>query len=809
MSDLKQDIGYAVRALRKAPAFTITAVLALSLGIGANTAIFSLVRGILLRPLPFPHPEQLIAAWSVNREAGNTRSPVSPMDLADWRSQARVVSDLGGYFFLEGATGIDLTGSGEPQRLSVAFVTPGFFSTLGVNAELGRVPGNDQLDYGGDNRVVVFSHGLWQRQFGASRAVIGSTVTLNRQPFQVAGVMPADFRFPSERVDAYVPYSTIPESSIPRVRGARLLGVVGRLAPGRAQAEAENELNTIARRLGDQYPENASWASATVGTLQSAMTGPVQAGLLVLWGAVAFVLLMACVNVSGLLLARSAMREREMAIRASLGGTRGRIVRQLLTESIVLAVGGGILGLLLATGALKVLLALSAGQLPRAAEVRLDAGVLTFAAVLSLITGVVFGLLPALRASAPNLQRALREGGRGLVAGVRLRNGLVVAEVALAVLLVTGSGLMIKSFRRLLQIDPGFRPEQLVAVRFTISTARHPSGQYPLYYHELIDRVRELPGVISAAAVKDPPFQGAGENWPFVPEGTVLGTGQQPPTATVMHVSDGYFKTIGARVTRGREFTPQDRPDGPFVIVVNEALAKRFFPAQDPLGRTLAFSGGVPEGTRGVIIGVVADIRQTAVEEAATPAVYVDNMLSSRVRTTIVVRTAADLLPLARRVRDVIWSVDKDQTITSIFTFEDIIADAVARPRLLTAVLGAFGALALGLGSLGIYGLLAYVVGQRQREIGVRLALGARSEDVLRMFVARGLVLAGIGILIGIPAALYLAAFLRDVLFEVRPADPVTYVAVTLALLLVAALASYLPARRAAHVDPAVTLREE
>jgi predicted permease len=572
------------------------------------------------------------------------------------------------------------------------------------------------------------------------------------------------------------------------------------------QQGLEAELNTIAARIAREYSENESYGRVTVEPLQSNITGPVRAGLLVLFAAVAFVLLLACVNVASLMLARATTRGREIATRVALGAGRGRIIRQLLTESVLLSLIGGAAGIGLAFLIVNGLLNLSAGQLPRGAEVRLDGAVLLFATGLSLLTGLLFGIVPALRTTSKNLQGTLREGGRGLAGteGRHLRNGLVVLEVALALMLVTAAGLMTRSFIQLLNVDPGFQAERLLAVNFTISTTRNPSPRHAQMYAQLVENVRQIPGVVSAGAVKDAPFQGEGERWQFRTPQMVLSPGQDEPAATIMHVSDGYFHTIGARILDGREFEPTDRRDGPMVIVVNEALARQYFSGQQAAGQTLTLDGdAVP------IVGVVGDIRQSAMEEPGVPTIYVNNVQNTRVKVTLVTRTQGDPLAMVAPVRDAVRALDPDQTITSIFTYDDIVSEAVAQPRLLTVLLVSFGALGLILGALGIYGVLAFTVSQKHREIGMRIALGAHPHRVQRMFVGRGLAVAGLGIAIGLVAALALGRYLSSVLFGIEPTDPLTYVFVTGVLLTVAFLASWLPARRAASVDPITALRSD
>ena len=818
MSELRQDLAYGLRTLRRAPTFALTAILTIALGVGANTAIFSVVHGIVFKPLPFPEPEQLVRVWSANPGANARQTTVSAVDLDDWRAQRTQLTDIGGWWFAEGGSGVDLTGSGDPQRLSVAFVSPGFFPTLGVRPLLGRLPREDEMVRGGDDRVVVLAHGFWQRRFGAARRVIDSAVTLNGVPYRIVGVMQPAMRFPSDRVEAWIPYSTIPDQAIPRIRPVRVLDVIGRMKRGVTLAQAAADMNAITARLAATYPEDANWSEATVMPLADSITGSVRRGLVALLGAVGFVLLMACVNVASLLLARSMLREREVALRLSLGATPGRVVRQMITESLLLSLIGGVVGVVGATFGTRALVAMAAGQLPRTSEVGLDGTVLGFALLASIVTGLLFGLAPALRARATDLQTSLREAGRGLVSGTgqRLRTGLVIAEVALAVLLIVGAGLMTRSFIQLLRVDLGFRPERLLAVNFTLNTSRHAGQAYRLVYREMIDRVRTVPGVISAAAVKHAPFRGNGERIGFVPQGLTVGPGDQPPAAPLIHISDGYFATIGARMLEGREYTVQDgalnppTPGAPPVftgiptVIVNRALAEQHFPGTSAVGKTLVFAQ-----TPIPIIGVVNNIRQTSIEEPVQPTVYINNMMNSRVQVTLVARTQGDPLAMANAVRDAIWSVDRDQTITSISTFENFVGEAVARPRLLTVLLGLFGMLGLVLGAVGLYGVLSYLVSSRQREIGVRIALGAPRRAVLAMVVRRGLVMAAAGTALGLVAAFSLTRYLRDVLFGVEPTDPVTYVLVVASMLVVAGLASAIPARRAATVDPAIAFRSD
>lgn len=808
LDGLSQDIRYALRTLAKNPAFTLVAVLTLALGIGANAAIFSVVNGVLLKPLPFPHPEQLLRVWQDETSNGATiPGPVSAVNLDDWRARRRVLADIAGYFYREGMSGADLTAMGEPQRLDATFVSPGFWNTLDVKAQLGRVQRDDEMVRGSNDRLVVLSYAFWQRQFGGASSVIGQRLTLGGTSYEVVGVMPASFQFPSPRVEVFIPYSTIPDNSIPRIRPVRALDVVARMKPGVTVAQATAEMNAITRGLAEQYTENRNLGAASVAPLHDSIVGKVRVGLLVLSGAVAFVLLIAAVNLASLLLARAAARERELAIRVALGAERSRVIRQLFTESLVLASLGGALGLLVAQLGGRLLVQLAAGQLPRAEAVGLDYRVLAFTAAISVLTGIVFGLVPAVRASTPELQQSLREGTRGSTgASGGLRNTLVVAEVALAMILVVGAGLMTRSFVKLLEIDLGFTPNHRIAINYSISTARHSTPtEMRQTYRDMLEKVRTVPGVIAAGAVRDLPFHGDGEPLGFLPPGYTPPPNGQLPSATLMFTSDGFFSAMGIPILAGRDLSPQDRQGAPIALVVNQAFAKKYFPDRSPVGQTITFG----DTNHLSIVGVVGDVHQGSVDETPAPRIYASVYQIFRVKVNLVVRTQGDPQIMIKRVEDAIRSVDPQQTITSAFTLEDAIGDAVARPRLLSVLLGLFGAMGLVLGALGIYGVLAYLVTQRTREIGVRLALGASPRDVLRMVVGRGLRLAGLGVAIGLVAALVLTRLMQGVLYGVTPTDPLTFVGVAAALLAVAAFASWLPARRATRVDPLVALRSE
>ncbi|HEX8825043.1 MAG TPA: ABC transporter permease [Archangium sp.] len=803
---LVQDVRYAVRTLWHSPGFTLVAVLTLALGIGATTSIFSVVRGVLLRPLPFHEPERLVRIWQASPAQSDLKGAVSSVDYLDWKARQRSFDDMGAWYYAEGMTGVDLSGEGEPERLPTTYVEDGFFSTLGVNPQLGRTLQADEHQPGRD-AVVVISHGFWQRRFGGERAILGRSLTLGGVPHTVVGVMPPGFTFPSERVDVWLTTSHIGESGIPRVRQNRWQSVVARLKPGVTLEAARTEMNGVARQLAEEYPaSNFQSNAATVLPLHEAVTGDVRVGLLVLLGAVGFLLLIACVNVANLLLARSSVRERELAVRAALGAGPLRLVGQLLTESLVLAVLGGALGVGLAVWGTDALAALSSKQLPRLQEVRVDGAVLAFASAATLFTGVLFGLLPALRAGSPQLAPVLKASGRGLTGGggARLRGALVVTEVALAVVLAAGAGLAVRSLASLLSVDPGFRPEGAVVVSFSVPEA-HRGPLLPQYLREVLERVRAVPGVQVAATAKHLPLENVGESQPVVITGQPLANPADAPRANFLHVSTDYFRAMGIPLLQGRAFADTDSGEAPFVLVVSQSFARRFFPGEDAVGRMLQYGN-----RQAPIVGVVGDVRQRSLSEPAEPMAYIHVLHNGRGHVDLIVRGQGGAsLGLATSVRQALWSVNPSQSIIRITTLEEVVGEAVARPKLIAALLGLFAALSLGLGAVGIYGVLAYTVSQRQREIGVRLALGARPPEVLRMVLRSGMKLAGLGIALGVLGALALARVMASLLYGVTAHDPLTFAAVVVLLLGVALVACLVPARRAMRVDPAITLRGE
>ncbi len=805
IQELRQDFAYALRSLRSAPGFAVVALLTLALGIGANTAIFSVVRGVLLQPLPFPAAEQVVRVWHANKNEEAARSQVSEPDFKDWIAASTRFASMGAYWYAAGGSGADLTGNGTPERIEGAYITPGFFETLRAPAALGRTIRAEEGVTGND-RFMVLSHGFWQRRFGGDPAVVGRALTLDGVPYTVVGVMAPDFTFPADRLDFWIPLSTIPEDGIGRQRSSRFLDVIGRLAPGATINQAHEELAASARRTAEQEPDAKGWTDVTMLSIREALLGEVRRPLFILLGAVGFVLLITCVNIAGLLLARATARQRELAVRSALGAGRGRIIRQLLTESLVLAFVGGAFGVALAYLGVDALSSLGASGLPRASAIRIDAIVLLYALGVSTVAGLVFGLLPALRATAQDLQSMLRAGSRGSVGagGHRLRSTLVVAEVALAVVLVVGAGLATRSFARLLDVHPGFEPRNVLAVKLNIPGGRYEDERATAYYEALLARIAAVPGVQVVGSAKNFPLRGVGEARSLSMDLTGEGAaGIVDVRLPLMHVSTDYFRAMGIPLRAGRSFAATDREGTQPLWIVNDAFVRRYFPNESAVGKMVRVGPEVSFQ----IVGVVGDVRQKALTEPAEPTAYVHYLQNRRSGMSLAVRTSGDPLRYANAVREAIWSVDRDQTINSVETMSSIVGGAVVRPRLLATLLLLFGLMGLSLGALGIYGVLAYAVSQRRQEIGVRVALGATPQSVLRLVIRQGMTLALAGVVAGVAGAFLLTRVMGAVLYEVRTTDPVTFVAVVMVLMTTAFVASWLPARRALRIDPVQALR--
>lgn len=805
-----QDCRYGARSLRKTPAFTAAALLTLAVGVGANTAIFSVVEAVLLRELPYRDADKVVVLWENNRMRGRPRNVVNPGNFQDWRAQSASFADMAA--FVDQRVG--LTGGGEPEEVAAQATTPNLFELLGTRPALGRaLVAGDEAE--GRQDVAVLSHGLWQRRFGGSRDVVGRSVTLDGRGVTVVGVMPPDFRwFIKENSLGGKPAELWVPLPLPEQRGVarrgRYLSVVARLKPGVSVEQGQAEMDTVAARLEVEYPNVDKGWGVTVVPLRDQLAGEIKPALLVILGAVGFVLLIACVNVANLLLARSAGRRKEMALRAALGAGRLRIVRQLLTESLMLAAAGGALGLLLAHWGVEALVALSPPNLLGAGQVGVNLTVLGFTAAVSLLTGAAFGLAPAFEASRLDLNVTLRESGRGAVGGGRarrIRGALVVAETGLALVLLVGAGLMVRSFLRLQAVDPGFDAGNLLTMRVMLPQTKYPEAVRQIeFFRRAAERVRARPGVRSASAVSALPFADLGSATSFTVEG-------RPPLAagdrllTDVRVADeNYFRTMNIPVVSGRAFNEQEAVEDRKVAVVNEAMARKYFPGEEPLGkRILVNMSGEPTPTE--IIGVVGDVRYDKLDGELRPMVYWTPPRLTYPSMSLVVRTAGDPEALARAVVGEIRAVDKDQPVSEVRTMENWLADSTARARFGTLLLGAFACAALVLAAVGIYGVISYSVAQRTNEIGVRMALGAQARDVLGMVIGQGmkLVLAGVGL--GLVCALALTRLMASLLYGVGAADPQTFAATALLFTAVALVACFIPARRATRVNPLTALR--
>jgi putative ABC transport system permease protein len=809
MGSFSQDLRYAVRMLIKSPGFTFIVVMALALGIGANSAIFSVVNAVLLRPLPFGEPEQLMMVWGVARNSGEGRIVLSVPDIKDIREQSRMLEYVAPY----NGTGSMLADGDDTERLFGAIVPADMFPLLRVQPIMGRTFTREE-DVPGGPSVVVIGQGLWQRRFGSDPAIIGKEIKLAGKATTVVGVMPADFRFPvqNQKSEYWQPISSSPSYvAASDIRGSRSLRVVARLKPGVTTAQAESELAAIGQRLSIQYPDTNTGLSFTVTPLHEDIVGSIRPALLVILGAVGFVLLIACANVANLLLARASARHKEVAIRTALGASRMRIIRQLLTESLLLSVLGGALGLLLAMWGVDLLVAASPTDLPRVREIGLDGQVLGFTALVSILTGLLFGLAPALQSTKLDLNESLKEGGRGSTDGLRrnrVRSILVIAEVALSLVLLVGAGLLIRSFVYLLNLSPGFDTQSVLIADIPLSRSRYPTGeQQAVFTRQAIERTRQLPGVTSVAAVNIVPLSGDGRQSTFTIEGRPVPDGQEPD-GEVTTVTPDYFRTMGIPLLTGRTFTEQDKTDSPPVVIISETLARRNFPGEDPLGRRLILDDEKPAYE---IVGIVGDVRHEGLEKETYPGYYLSFYQAPERQVNLMVRSAPTVDPsgLQLAVRNVIKEMDKEQLVWETKTMEQLRAESVARRRFNMMLLGLFAALALLLAAVGIYGVMSYSVTQRTHEIGIRLALGAQTGDVLKMVVRQGMTLALIGVALGLLTALAVTRVMASLLYGVTATDALTYAGVSVLLAGIALLACLIPARRATRVDPMVALRYE
>jgi putative ABC transport system permease protein len=811
MNALMQNLRYGLRLLRKRPGFTLVAVLTLALGIGANTTIFSFVNTILLRPLPYKNADQLVVPISFNPSRGFDNSSITYADYLDWKN-ADIFEHVAVMNLL---SAVDVTGGeGDPEQVRVAQVSEDYFAVMGTEALLGRTFLPE--DYTAPSPVpgTIISYGLWQRRYGGDPEIIGQKIYLAGRPYPIIGVTAKDSTWPEPReVFAALTVGPNPGPDLLR-RDNMIFSGIARLKAGVPQAQADAAMASIAARLEQDYPESrAGWSNRTISLRDYVVGKQLRASLLILLAVVGCVLLIACVNVANLLLVRAAAREREMAIRLALGASRWQLVRQLLTESMLLTLIGGGLGFLLAVWGVDLLKSVAPGDTPRLAQVHIDAGVLLFTLAASLVTAVICGLIPALQSSRADLQQALKESSRSATGGARsrfVRHVLVVAEVALSLVLLIGAGLMIRSFMRVQQIDPGFRVERLVTLRLNTPSARYPDeARVTAFYQRLIDSVQTAPGVESAAASSALPLGGGGLylGRSFLVEGQ-----PEPPASTDFQaqwnvISPGYYRTAGIRLIKGRDFDERDRADSNKVIIINETMARRLFGDDDPLGKRIR--SWRDENQLREIVGVVEDVRYFGRDDDLRGLVYVPHAQNAWRTMMLTVRTYGDPASATSAIRAQIAAADKDLAVANLETMTTILNRSVAPRRASMLLLVAFGSIAALLAVIGIYGVLSYSVAQRAQEIGVRIALGARSSDVLRLVIAQGMRLTIAGVAIGLGAAFALTRLMASLLFSTSATDPLTFAAIALLLTLVALLACYLPARRATRVDPMVALRYE
>jgi putative ABC transport system permease protein len=840
LETLVQDFRYATRVLGKSPAFTMTAVATLALGIGANSAIFSFVNAILLRPLPYRDPERIVQLKAHDRTKGVDFDAVSYPNYRDWAEQNKVFEQMAAYRYAL----LNMTGAREPQTLLGLRASAELLPLLGIQPILGRVFVTDE-DQPGRDRVVVVSYDMWSSVFGRSRDAIGKSLTLDDEQYTVVGVMPADFNFP-----ASVPVSSMLPSRkisywIPLGIGAaaahrdwNMLSVVARLKPGATLASALAEMETIARSLERQYSVEDSGVGVHIETLREQLAGNTRPALLVFMAAISLVLLIACANVANLVAARSTTRQKEIAVRTAIGASRSRILRQLLTESLVLGLLGGGLGAPVAAGSVKLFRVIIPGNLPRLAEVSFDARLLAYTFGISLLTGLVFGLMPAIGVARLNLSGSLKGDGQRSTAGattVRMRGALVITEVALSAAVLVGAGLMFKSFLRLQQVDPGFQSDNVLTAWTTLNRTRYRQpAEVAAFYEQVLERVQSLPGVESAGTADALPLTSIHPGGPFTIEGRPAEVELDAPFAYRCTVSPDYFRAMGIQLIAGRVFARTDRQGTPAVVMINESAAREYWPGDDPVGKRLSFTIGNTPPTWLDIIGVAGDVRQDGVDLPVIPTIYLPMLQAPNGFAFLVVRTAgrppgtyppegpyskpaggerAEQYPqasaLAPAIRGAIAAVDSEQPIFSIRTMNDIYGDAIAGRRFNMIVLVAFGALALVLAGVGIYGVMAYTVSHRTREIGLRMALGARHHQVIRLVAGQALELSLAGIGLGLAGSVFLTRFLSGLLFEVRSYDPATIIAVSSILLSLALTASLVPAWRAMRVDPSLALRSQ
>ena len=799
-----RDVRFGVRALVHSPVFTVVTVLSLALGIGANTAIFSVVNGLLLRPLPFPESERIVDVWHTPPQQsfpGLDKFSVSPANYLDWKAQSSAFEQMAVY----GYSGFSLSTSNDPLPLIGAAVSSDFFSVLRVNAMQGRTFTPDE-ERAGRDQVAVISHKLWERAFGANLNIIGQPLTLNSRSFTVVGIMPAEFEFPRE-ADLWVPLAW--DEKERQIRSIHDYLVVARLKQNVSQQQAQAEMSTISSRLEQQYPEENKGWGAVVIPLRDDVVGDIRQALLVLFCAVGFVLLIACANVANLMLARGANRQREIAVRIALGAGRARLIRQLLTESVLLSVSGGVLGLLLAVWGSRMLVQL--GKLPNSGGIGIDTWALGFTLLVSFGVGIIIGIVPALQLTRTNLSDTLKQGGRtgGSQVKQHTRKALVISEVALSLVLLIGAGLMIRSFWKLQNVNPGFDTSNALTMSVALTPIRYSEPHQQLaFLDRAIEQIRTVPGVVSVGATTTIPLGGGGSTQPFSVEGRPAGTVAEQPMAQTRYITSDYFRAIGVPLRQGRFFSDQDRDNSVPVVIISEAMARRFWPGENPIGKRLTPSFHLEQGAR-EIVGVVGDVKASGLDVDSSAMMYLPYRQSPRPYMSFVVRTAANPESLVQPVSAAIYSIDKEQALTDVQTMDQVLTASLSGRRFNMTLLLTFAGVALVLAAVGVYGVMNYTVMLRRRELGIRMALGAARMDVFRLVLGQGLMLTLIGVGAGLISAYALTRLMATLLYGVTATDYLTFGSVSAMLVGVGLVASYLPARRATKVNPTIALRSE
>jgi putative ABC transport system permease protein len=796
MEGLLQDFRYGIRMMLRHRAFTAVAVLTLGLGIGANTAIFSVVNAVVLRPLPFEKPDRIIRMYG--KFSGGNQASTSPPDFLDYRAQNSTFEEFAAFM----SRSYNLTGSGDPERILAAAVTTNFFRAIGVTIVQGR-DFSPEEEQAGLAQIAIISEAFWRQRFGGT-PIDGNTLTLDGKDYTIVGIASNAARV-YEDTDVWVPITF--DNDGMKVRRFHFLRAIGRLKSGITLQQAQTDLDTISIGLEKQYPEsNTTWRLRLV-PLTEDLLGDLRTGLYVLLGAVAFVLLIACANVANLLLARASGRQKEIAIRCALGARPRRLIRQLLTESMVLSFAGGVLGLLLAVWGTDLLVRMTPETIIRARSIGVDSRVLTFTLLLSIISGVLFGLVPALQSSKPDLNESLKEGGKGSpgIRSNRTHSFLVISEMALALILLIGAGLLVQSFRLLQNVSPGFDPGNTLTMRLPLPESKYDQpGRAAAFIGQVLERVSALPGVKAVGTTTHIPMRGGNDTY-FKIEGRPFADPNQQVTALNPAISHDYFNAMGIPLVKGRQYTERETREPAKTVIINETFARTYFPDEDPLGKRLIIDLGTPATCE--IIGVARDIKQFSLQFDATPTMYLPGINSGY--PNLVVRTAGDPLAMTSAVRGVVQSIDKDQPLANVRSMEQILENSIAEPRFRTMLLSVFAMLALALAGVGIYGVMSYSVARRTHEIGIRMALGARPNDTIRLVVGQGMTLAVVGVVIGLCGAFGLTRLLSTLLFGISATDPFIFGGIAMLLTGVAALACYIPARRATRVDPMQALRCE